>query len=913
MRDFVAHVRHHLPRNNASLRQYEEVVDELASELEARYTTLIQRGASDEDAWREVQAQVPSWPALAEDLAAVSSGAGAATRLPWLRRLLTVELWKRELDYGVRVLGSDRGFTATAIVTLAVCLGGHAAIVAAVNAMLLHPLRVPEPDRVLLMANQYPLVEARRGTRSSSPDYGDRLQYVTVFEEQALYNVSAATIEAGGVPTRLRGMVATPSLFRLLRVSPAHGRIFTDDEGQPDNETRVILTDGLWRELYGADPTVIGRTVRMSGREFTIVGILPRDFSFGDPDARFWIPLALTARQRSDEARHRNGLYSIGRLKPEATIEQVRDQLKALDAANFERMPPRLQSILGTTGFFTGVEPLQDALVRDVRGPLSLLWGAALAVFIIGVGNLATIALARSRARLDEMGTRLALGASRVDLVRQLLVEGLLIGTAGAAGALVLAAWMLSAVRLALPGTAQLGIDGEVAGITFALAMLAGVLVAIVSASPLYTIALGTMLHESLRGGRARSRAVRTTWRTLVVAQMAGSFVLLMGSALLWVSVGNLLAVDPGFRTDHVLSGAMSLSGPRYAADAAARAFMNRSLESIRQLPGVAAAGATTIVPMTSGGQSGVVIAEGYVPRQGEPVVSGVRSVVTPGYFEAVGTPLVRGRYFDASDETPDSRHVVVDERLARRFWPDGDAVGRRMFCPLDATQLSKIDANTPWLTVVGVVRTARLRGPETEETMLGTSGTYYLPYAAAAPRDVGYVIRSDREWTSVVRDVRSALARIDPEIPLFDIRTLSERTELALSARTNTMRLAMLFAAVGLFLSGLGLYGMLAYLVTQRRREIGVRMAVGSAPRAIVGLILREGLLLAMLGIAVGAALSLAFGRLLASHLFGITPADPRVMLAMAVMLNAVAASACIIPARRAAQIDVMRVLSAP
>jgi putative ABC transport system permease protein len=436
--------------------------------------------------------------------------------------------------------------------------------------------------------------------------------------------------------------------------------------------------------------------------------------------------------------------------------------------------------------------------------------------------------------------------------------------------------------------------------------------VGIVSASPLYTIDLGTMLHEGLRGG-TRGRAVRTTWRTLVVAQMTCSFILLMGSDLLWVSVRNLLVVDPGFRTDNVISGALSLSGPRYAADDAARAFMSRSLESIRQLPGVAAAGATTIIPMTGSGQSGLVLAEGYVPRPGELPVSGVRSVVTPGYFETVSTPLVRGRYFDARDEDPASRSIVVDERLARRFWADGDAVGRRMFCPTDATQVAKIDANTRWLTVIGVVRTARLNGPAVEESLSGTSGTYYVPYAAVAPRDVGYVIRTDQEWTGVVRDVRSALARIDPEIPLSDIRTLSERTELTLSSRTNTMRLAMLFAAVGVFLSGLGLYGMLAYVVTQRTREIGVRLAVGSAPSAIVGLILREGLWLAMLGIVLGAAASLAFGRLLASHLYGIRPSDPGVMFVMAVTLGAVAAVACIIPARRAAHVDVMRILSAP
>ncbi len=242
-----------------------------------------------------------------------------------------------------------------------------------------------------------------------------------------------------------------------------------------------------------------------------------------------------------------------------------------------------------------------------------------------------------------------------------------------------------------------------------------------------------------------------------------------------------------------------------------------------------------------------------------------------------MGTPLLRGRYFDDRDEDPGSRSIVIDERLARRFWPDGDAIGRRLFCPLESTQLAKIDASTPWLTIIGVVRAARLHGPIVEESASsGTSGTYYVPYAATTPREVGFVIRTEREWTGIVRDVRSALAQIDPELPLSDIQTLSARTELALSSRTNTMRIAMLFAAVGVFLSALGLYGMLAYLVTQRTREIGIRLAVGSTHRAIVGLVLGEGLRLAMAGVAVGAAASLAFGRLLGSHLYGITASDP-------------------------------------
>jgi putative ABC transport system permease protein len=912
MRNFDAHVRRHLSRRDVAEDHYDDVVEQLASELEARYAALVHRGSTDEEAWREVLTQVPSWPALARDLSEARNRSRAPADAPHLRVLLAAERWLRDFAHGLRVLRKDRWFTVTATVTLAVCLGGHTAIVAGVSALLFHPLRVPEADRVLLMANQYPLVEQRRGSRSSTFDYDDRLRHVNVFEEQALYNFYGATIESGGLATRMAGMVATPSLFRLLRVVPAHGRIFSETEGTLGNEARVILTDGLWRELFAADPAAIGRTVRLTGREFTIVGVLPPGFSFGDPDARFWVPVALTDRQRSDEARHANGWYSIGRLRPGATIEQARDQLKALDAMNFERTPSRLKSILVTTGFYTGVEPLQDVLVRDVRGPLYLLWAAALAVLAIGVGNLGSLALARSRARLNELGTRLAIGASRFDIVRQLLAEGLLVALGGAAGGLGLGAWLLSAMRSRGLGAGPLHIDGAVAGVTFALAAIAGIVIGLASASPLYTTRLEGMLREGSRSG-TRGRTLRATRRALIVAQMACSFMLLTGSALLWVSIRNLLAVDPGFRTENVLAGAISLPAPRYAADDDARTFLNRSLEAIRRLPGVAAAGATTIVPLGRISQTGLIIAEGYVPKPGEPVVSGVRSFVTPGYFEAVGTPLVRGRLFEERDNQPESRAIVIDERLARRFWPDGDAIGRRMFWPANARQISAMDAEPRWLTVIGVVRHARLGGPAADEMPSGTSGTYYLPYAVTAPRDVGYIIRSAGDPIGIVREVRSVLAQIDREIPLFDVRTMSERTELAMMSRTNTMRLAMLFAAVAVFLSAIGLYGMLAHLVMQRTREIGVRLAVGSTPGVIVWLMLREGLVLAIVGVGLGAAGSVAFGRVLASQLHGIAPSNGWVLFLTGLALTAVAVLACVVPARRAAHIDVMRILSAP
>jgi predicted permease len=446
--------------------------------------------------------------------------------------------------------------------------------------------------------------------------------------------------------------------------------------------------------------------------------------------------------------------------------------------------------------------------------------------------------------------------------------------------------------------------------ITIGLGIVAGVIVGLVSASPLFTMRLSSILHDGTRS-RTGGLAVRATRRTLVVAQMACSFMLLVGAGLLWISVRNLLNVNYGFALDNVITAGVNLPQPRYAADDDARSLVNRSLDAIRKLPGVVSAGTTTVVPLRGFYQSGVIIAEGYVPKPGEPAVASVRATVTPGYFEAVGTALVRGRYFDERETAASTRSVIVDESLARRLWRDEDPIGRRVVRPSSAKEFESIGPDTPWLTVVGVVRDAQLRGLLV--TDFGTNGTVYSPYAVTAPRDFGYVIRAAGDPTALVGEIRSALAQIDRELPLFDIRTMSERTELALQSRTNTMQLATLFAVVAVFLSAIGLYGVLAYLVTQRTREIGVRLAVGSAPRAIIALVLREGVGLAIGGTALGVLGSLMMGRLITSQLYGIAATNPIVMLLMGVTLILIAALACIVPARRAARVDVMKILSAP
>jgi putative ABC transport system permease protein len=908
MRDFVSHVRAHLPDRARLGKDYDEIVHELAAELEARYAAAVKRGATDEDAWAEVIAQVPSWPALARALSPGEDQRAASAA--WRPTLWSVERWLTECRRGIRMLLRDRAFTVTAMITLTICLGGHAAILSAIDTLVMRPLRVPEPQRVLLMANQYPRAESRWQVLSSTPDYGDRLHRVTVFEEQALYNGFQGTIDVAGVATRLPAMIVTPSFFRVLRVAPAHGRLFTEDEGASGHDTRVMLSNGLWHDLFGGDPNAVGRTIRLNGREFTVVGILPQDFSFPGFEARFWVPLALTDDQRADAARYRNGWFNIGRLKPGATIEQAQEQLKAVDAANIERMPARLRTLLAETGFYTGVRPLPEVLARDVRRPMTLLWIAAIAVLAIGLVNVGNLALVRSRVRSNELGTRLALGASRIDVVGQLMIEGVFVGLGGAAMGLALGRWLTSIVS-AGGSTTHLEINAAVAGLTLAIGVAGGSIVGVVLASPAFGSRIDSMLRQRSRAG-SHDRAFQTTRRVLIVLQVACSFVLVAGSLALWASLRNLLSVDPGFSTAHVVTGTVSLPQARYTA-ADARGFVNRSLESIRALPGVAAAGVTTIIPLGNISQTGVVVAEGYVPKAGETPVGVVRSLVTPGYFEAVGTGLISGRYFDERDNRPDARTVIIDEGVANRFWPHGDAVGRRMYWPTDPRHLSKIDENTPWLTVIGIARTARLSGPPMDAPASGTVGTYYEPYAASASRDVSFVIRTTGDPGAIVPSVRTTLARIDGELPLFDVRTMEERRELALIPRTTTMRVSALFAMTAVFLSAIGLYGVLAYLVTQRTQEFGIRLALGSSPRAIVGMIFREGFTLTGVGIVMGVTGSAVFGKAISSQLYGISASNPWMLSAVGVALCTVVALACVVPARRAVGVNLVRALGAP
>jgi len=810
-----------------------------------------------------------------------------------------------DLRLGLKMLWKGRVYATTAVLTLAVCIGANAAIFTIVYSVLLKPLPVPDAASIVLMSNQYPNAGvSAASTNSGVPDYFDRLRDMTVFEEQAMYAGRSLAIELDGSPQLVRGMAATPSLFRLLDTAPALGRVFDDSEGEIGSEQKVILSFRLWRNLYAEERDVLGKEIRLAGRPYTIVGVMPETFEFADPEARFWIPLAFTAEDKSDDRRHSNNWYHIGRLKAGATLDQAQAQVDAINAANLERFP-QFKELLINAGFHTRVERLQDVLVRSVARTLYLLWGGAAFVLLVGALNIANLALARSTLRAKELCTRVALGAGRRRLAGQLVVEGLILAfIAGVLGAAI-AAGMLRALESLgldrLPRAAEIHMDVTVGGAIVLVSAVAGVLIGLMPLLRVPRANLSDVLQESSRGGTGGTR-VRSVRRALVVAEVAFAFVLLIGSGLLVASFRNLLAVDPGFQSNGVITAGVVIPRTSYPEASDVRAFTDRALTAIRNVPGVVNAGATTAIPLSGNHSDSVILAEGYQMQPGESLVSPMQVTVTPGYFEAMSTPLVRGRFFTDSDNETSPGTVIVDERLARKFWPGVDPIGRRMYQPDGPEDILAANENTRWLTVVGVVKEVQL------DDLAGRSdsvGTYYFPAKQQVQRFPVFAIKAAIDPNAVMRSVTAAMAEIDPSMPLATVRTMAEYTALSLMPRRTAMILAVSFGIVALLLSAIGMYGVLAYLVAQRTREIGVRLALGSTTRGVMRLVLREGAVLVICGLAIGLIGALALREVLASQIFGLGALDPIVIGAAVFVLGATAFVACALPARRAAQVN--------
>ena len=813
-----------------------------------------------------------------------------------------------DVRHSFRLMRKERAFTLTVLITLALCVGANTAIFSVVRTVLLDPLPYPNADRLVTIFNSYPGAGAARAS-NGIPDYFIRREQVESFEALAQYQGWGHTVGDAGDTERERSMRVTASFFSTLGTTPALGRAFREEEMDPGNEQVVILSHGYWQERFGGDPGVLESDLRIDGRPYRIVGVLPADFRMmATEQPRFYVPIPYPLDARGMDSWHSNSFSMIGRLAPGVSVGQAVAENDALNNALIDEWPvPNARQLLADVGFHTRIVPAHEDLVREIRPTLYLLWGGVFFVLLIGCVNIANLILARSQVHLRETATRLALGAPRARLAGQLLSHSLLL--AGVGGVLGIGVgWagvkMLAALGASqLPRGAEIGMDGGVLLFSVGLALLAGLVFGAIPAVQLLRTNLQSVLQTESRGGTADRR---TLWlrNSLVTAQVALAFLLLIGAGLMLMSFRSALAVEPGFEPDNVLTARVSLPESRYPEGDSRERLVDAFVEQVAALPGTRAVGMTSQLPFTNSGNSSVIMPEGYTPPAGESLLSPFATWVAGDYFQAMGIPLLEGRFFDAQDGRGDRRVIILDQWLAERYFGDESPLGRRMLWG-DVTEAPEEEDLFTIIGVVGTVKQNELTAAPGEHV-----GAYYFPYRANRQSNLLLVASTEGEPLSLTPAVRDRLTRLDGELPLFDVAAMRGRINESLTSRRATMVLLLTFAGVALFLAVIGIYGVLAYAVAQRTREMGIRMALGSTAREIFMLVVRHGARVTGAGLLIGAAAALVLGRLIQSLLFGVEPLEPVVLLSVAGLLAAVAIAACVVPAFQATRVDPVRAL---
>ncbi|HLM99196.1 MAG TPA: ABC transporter permease [Bryobacteraceae bacterium] len=807
----------------------------------------------------------------------------------------------QDLAFGLKLLWKNKAFTLAALVTLALCIGANTSIFTVLDGVLLRGLPFPEPDRLVTMYNLYPGVGVTDHGSNSVPNYLDRRKLTGVFSEVALIGDDGYDVGLANTPQRIHGLYVTPSYFRILAVQPILGRIFTEEEATQGKDNVAILSEGLWKDMFGRDRNVLGRDIRLSGVPHRIIGVLPERFaSLGGEPPRIWLPFAFTPDQTSDDARHNNNWGMIARLRPGVTVARAQERINALNRQDLDRFP-QYKALLISAKFQTRVIGLQDELVRDVRPILYLLQAAVAFVLLIGCVNLANLMLVRSNVRMKELAIRFSLGAGRWRIARQLLTESLTLAVLGGAlGIAVGIGGVKLLVTLAadnLPRAGDIHIDGGVLAFTAAMAVFTGL---VFGSVPLIHV-MRSNLNEIFRGNeRSGTMGRHAMWvrSALVVCQVSLAFVLLIGSGLLTLSFARLLTVRPGFQSENVITAQFSLPEARYKDDPAVRNFVSSLLEKLRATPGVTHAGATTYLPFSGNNNASVISIDSYPLAPGEnPPVPGWNTVDS-GYIPTMNIPILEGRNFTEGDG-PDSQKVaLIDQFLAHKYWPNGGAIGNTLRRGIDDGD--KNAKKEPHFTIVGVVGSVKT-GDLAEQNPVGQ---VYFFHTQWPHREMHLVVKATRDDPQLISTIRREILQADPELPLFDTKTMPERVSASLVDRRAPMILCLIFGGLALLLSAIGVYGVLAYSVTQRTREFGIRMALGAEMRDVLGMVLWQGLRLAGVGLMIGAAVAFLLTRFIATMLYDVKPADPTVFLLGAAVLGAVAAIASLVPSVRAVRI---------
>ena len=813
-----------------------------------------------------------------------------------------------DLRQATRQMRARPGLWLAIILTLALGIGANTAVFSVVNRMLLQPLGFQDADRLVMVYNTYPNNDLKfAGT--SVPDYLDRKEGAPAFESIAMLNQDFLSLNRGDTPERLLATRTTPSLFTVLKSNAAIGRTLNDIDAEPGALPVTVLSHNLWQRLYAGDASVLGKDLVLNGRNVRIVGIMPQGFAFPDQDRELYVPMIFKPEQKTDDERGNENSISIARLAPGANIESANAQMKVLVDRVSTRLPD-YKEFYESSGFGGRAEYLQPFFVGELRSMITLLQAATLLVLLIAAANVANLLLAQGLARRREFAVRAAIGAGRRQLFRQLVAEALLASLAGAVlGLLVAKACLLlmgGQLTQRMGGSLLLpGLDLQVLAFSLALALAVAVLIAIVPA-----VVVSHSLASGLRdGGRGNtgSRLTQMSRSSLVVMQLSLSVALLIGAGLLLRSFARLSDVDPGFKAEGLYSAALILGREQYPEAPERARFYESALRDVRALPGVNSAGLISGLPFTQMASAGASFSiQGEVYDASHPMPHAYQRVIDEGYVDAAGVPLIAGRNFNSMDRSNTAPVAIVDKVFADKHFAGMDPIGKQITF---GSQNLLPDGSAPevrWLTIVGVVGAVKandLGASERKETM-------YLPLQQDAPAFVAIVIRSNLAPAVLSSQVREVLKKIDPGLPLFDIKTMHERISDSLGPRRAPMQLLLVFAGVALLLATVGIYAVLAFLVGQRTGEIGVRVAIGACRNDIMQMIFAHSAKLIILGLAIGFAGALVLARSLATQLFGVSPYDPATYISVLALLAIVAIGASLIPARRACAIDPLRAL---
>ena len=864
-------------------RLQDDIDDELAFHLEMRRREHARDGLADADAARVARRQFGNVAALREE-----------TRDMWT--FPSFDSFVQDVRFALRTLVKAPGFTAVVVLVLAVGIGANTAIFSLVDAMLVRGLPYPSPERlVLLIGNvQREAVERRGG---SYPDFEDWREQSASFAGIAAYAGIAATVATGeGDPARVPGEAVSASYFSLLDVAPAMGRTFRPDEDEaPGRAAVAVIGHALWQDQFSSDLDVVGRTFRLNGDPHEVVGVMPPGFAGVGDNARLWIPFVNAYSADRLDSRGTRWLNALGRLDDGVTLEQAQTELDAIAS--------RLEAAYPDTNEARGVEisPLSVETFGDLRPAVLALMGAVSFVLLIACANVANLLIGRSEARQREIAVRTALGAGRGRLLRQLVTESCVLALAGAAGGIVLARIAVDALvassPVEFPSFVEPGLNLQVLAFTVGVAMACGVALGLAPVLHTRMARLGAALKDSSRGSTGGgSRRVRAS---LVVAEVALAVVLVVGAVLMIRTVSNLAAVDPGFDTESLLTLNLAIPvAPLPASEVAATAQApgarpplavppRELLDRLLAVPGVVSAALSSDRPLQGGGSAVFYAAEGHQATEAETRPRAYYHRVTPGFFETMGIPIVQGRTFLESELRPDFSSVIVSENVARRFWPGEDAVGRR------------ISLGSTTLSIVGVVGETLYRSMPANPT---ADPDLFIPYAETGVQSV--ILRTAVPPASVVPTVRDVVRQASPDIVVFQVDPIDALVAAQTAQSRFTTWLMGLFAGVALLLAVIGIYGVMSYLVAQRTREFGIRLALGAGRRQILGVVVGSGARLVAVGLVLGTAAAFGLSRLIEAQLFGVSAADPSGLAAVG-LLALVAMVACSVPALRATRVD--------